>query len=260
MPTIDQIAQRRPTQQPGVVIDRIDRFRPLPPPPLQSKPPALPPPPKPQPTQQPANPLQGVAAALGQVAGQVAGALQKAGQTIASGAQTVAREAGKFAAWTEQQQSELFSGKVTPATVIGTAASFILPTTIMQIAGGQKKLDIKNPDTAIGLGSDILSVIPVLGAVGKVVKGGAVAAKAATKIAKVETVAQRVVKTAAKLPEPRVLPGPPQLTPKLIIDYKPKLPSLPKLAEAARPVAAPAVAQLVSTPPSLVSAPTLGFI
>ena len=219
MPTIDQIAQRRPTQQPRVVIDR---FRPLPPPPLQSKPPALPPPPKPQPTQQPANPLQGVAAALGQVAG----ALQKAGQTIASGAQTVAREAGKFAAWTEQQQSELFSGKVTPATVIGTAASFILPTTIMQIAGGQKKLDIKNPDTAIGLGSDVLSLIPILGAVGKVVKGGAVAAKAATAATRLAEVARPAV----------------------------------KLAEAARPVAAPAVAQLVSTLTSLVSAPTLGFI
>jgi hypothetical protein len=153
--------------------------------------------------------------------------LQKAGQTIASGAQTVAREAGKFAAWTEQQQSELFSGKVTPTTVIGTAASFVLPTTIMQIAGGQKKLDIKNPDTAIGLGSDILTVIPVLGAVGKVVKGGTVAAKAAT----VSTKLAEVARSAAKL------------------------------VEAARPVAkAPAVAQLVPTSPSLESTPTLGFI
>jgi hypothetical protein len=83
----------------------------------------------------PANPLQGVAAALGRVAG----ALQKVGQTLA-------REAGKFAAWTEQQQGELFSGKVTPTTVIGTAASFILPTTIMQVIGGQKKADLKNPE------------------------------------------------------------------------------------------------------------------
>ncbi len=177
-----------------------------------------------RPKPQPANPLKGVAAALGQVAG----ALQKAGQTIASGAQTVAREAGKFAAWTEQQQSELFSGKVTPTTVIGTAASFVLPTTIMQIAGGQKKLDIKNPDTAIGLGSDILSVIPVLGAVGKVVKGGAVAAKAATAATKLAEVAR---------------------------------PTTRLLAEAARPVAkAPAVAQLVPISHSLESTPTLGFI
>jgi hypothetical protein len=234
--------------------------------------------PKPQPTQQPQfNPLQGVAA-LGQATrtlqstlGQVAGALQKAGQTIASGAQTVAREAGKFAAWTEQQQEQLFQGKVTPATVIGTAASFILPTTALQIIGGQKKADIGNPETAIGLGSDILSVIPVLGAVGKVVKGGAVAAKAATaatKIAKVETAAQKVVtnvkpiqtvvKTAARLPEPRVLPRPtppPRIPPmtKLAEVARPAA----KLAEAARPVAkAPAVARLIPTSPSLESIPT----
>ena len=97
--------------------------------------------PESRPQTQQASPLQGVAAALGQTAQRVASTLQRAGQTIATGA-TVARRAGEFAAWTERQSEELFRGKVTPATVAGTAASFVLPTTIMQIAGGQKKADI----------------------------------------------------------------------------------------------------------------------
>jgi len=206
MPTVDQIFERqqqtprRPTRilyrppeplpqptPPPPPPPRIELPRPQPPPPpprielprpqprilpRRGLPMYRPPEPSPQPQTQPANPLQGVAAALGQatrtlqstlgqVAGQVTSTLQRAGQTIATGARVVAKKAGEFAAWSERQSEELFQGKVTPATVIGTAASFVLPTTIMQIAGGQKKLDIRNPETAIGLGSDILLMIPV---------------------------------------------------------------------------------------------------
>jgi hypothetical protein len=145
--------------------------------------------------------------------------LQRAGQTIAGGARVVARKAGEFAAWTERQSEELFQGKVTPTTVIGTAASFVLPTTIMQIAGGQKKADIRNPETAVGLGSDILSMIPVAGAVAKAVRAGSTAARAAGSAARVARVAKRVAEVART---------------------------------AARPAAeAPAVARLVPTPTSL---------
>jgi hypothetical protein len=154
----------------------------------------------------------------------VTGTLQRAGQTIATGARTVARKAGEFAAWTERQSEELFQGKVTPATVVGTAASFILPTTTMQIIGGQKKADIRNPETAIGLGSDILLMIPIAGAVAKAARAGSTAAKAAGSVARAARVAE-VARTAA------------------------------------RPAAeAPAVARLVSTLTSLVSTFSLAYI
>jgi hypothetical protein len=123
--------------------------------------------------------------------------LQRAGQTIATGARVVAKKAGEFAAWSERQSEELFKGKVTPATVIGTAASFVLPTTIMQIAGGQKKLDIRNPETAIGLGSDILTMIPVAGAVAKAARAGSTAARAAGSVARAARIAE-VARTAAR--------------------------------------------------------------
>ena len=169
-----------------------------------------PPEPSPQPQTQPANPLQGVAAALGQatrtlqstlgqVAGQVTSTLQRAGQTIATGARVVAKKAGEFAAWSERQSEELFKGKVTPATVIGTAASFVLPTTVMQIVGGQKKLDVRDPNTAIGLGSDILTMIPVVGAVAKAARAGSTVARVA-RAARVAEVARTAARPVAKAP------------------------------------------------------------
>ena len=189
MPTVDQIYER---------IERSRRRglpRPTPPQPQPATPsPTTTPESRPQP--QPAN-LQGVAAALGQATRTLQSTLQWAGQTIASGARTIARRAGEFAAWAERQSEQLFQGKVTPTTVIGTAASFVLPTTIMQIAGGQKKADIRNPETAVGLGSDILLMIPVAGAVAKAVRAGSTAARAAGSAARAARVAE-AARTAAR--------------------------------------------------------------
>ena len=219
MPTVDQEYERiersrqrglpRPTPpqpQPAPRMLSVDRMPSNPPPRMlsvdrvyerieRSRQRGLPRPTSPQP--QPATPLQGVAAALGQATRTLQSTLQRAGQTIASGARTIARRAGEFAAWAERQSEELFRGKVTPTTVIGTAASFVLPTTIMQIAGGQKKADIRNPETAIGLGSDILSMIPVAGAVAKAVRAGSTAARAAGSAARAARVAE-AARTAAR--------------------------------------------------------------
>jgi hypothetical protein len=109
---------------------------------------------------------------------------------LQSAVRTAARKAGQFAAWAERQQEELFKGKETPATVIGTAASFVLPTTTMQIIGGQKKADIRNPEIAIGLGSDILTMIPVAGAVARIARAGSTAARAAGSAARAARVAE----------------------------------------------------------------------
>jgi hypothetical protein len=169
----------------------------------------------------------------------VASTLQSAGQTIVTGAQTIARKAGEFAAWAERQQEELFKGKVTPATVAGTAASLVLPTTSMQIAGGQKKADIRNPETAIGLGSDILLMIPVAGAVARAVRAGSTAARAAGSAAGAARVAE-VARTAT-----RSVPTPPATPPRIVIDRFPRFPPPPRPLPTARLAAkAPAVAQV----------------
>jgi len=183
MPTVDQMYER---------IERSRRRglpRPTPPQPQPATPPPTTPESRPQP--QPANPLQGVAAALGQATRTLQSTLQRAGQTIASGARTIARRAGEFAAWAERQSEQLFQGRVTPTTVIGTVASFVLPTTTLQIIGGQKKADIRDPETAVGLGSDILLMIPVAGAVARAVRAGSTAARAAGSAAKVARMAAR---------------------------------------------------------------------
>ncbi|MFZ8808029.1 MAG: hypothetical protein ACO2PN_07975 [Pyrobaculum sp.] len=141
--------------------------------------------PQPQPQSRPAN-LQGVAAALGSVAtqartavGQATSTLRRVGQTVASGARSAVRRAGEFAAWVERQQEELISrGRVTPATVAGTAASLVLPTTTMQIVGGQRRPDVRDPNTAIGLGADLLLAVPVAGAVARAARAGSTAARA----------------------------------------------------------------------------------
>jgi len=171
--------------------------------------------------------------------GQVRRTVQRAGQTIATGARTAARRAGEFAAWTERQSEELFRGRVTPQTVAGTAASFVLPTTVMQIAGGQKKADIRNPETAVGLGSDVLLMIPVAGAVARAARAGSTAARAAGSAAGAATQPIRtfVVGRAGVSPQPMAR----------------------TLAEA-RAAPAPAVARLVAIPTSLVSTFSLAYI
>jgi hypothetical protein len=117
--------------------------------------------------------------------------LQRAGQTIATGARTIARRAGEFAAWAERQSEELISrGRVTPVTVAGTAASFVLPTTTMQIIGGQRRLDVRDPNTAIGLGSDVLLMIPVAGVVARAARAGSTATRAAGSAAGAARVAE----------------------------------------------------------------------
>jgi hypothetical protein len=106
--------------------------------------------------------------------------VQRAGQTIATGARTAARRAGEFAAWTERQSEELFRGRVTPQTIAGTAASLVLPTTTMQIIGGQRRPDVRDPNTAMGLGADLLLAVPVAGAVARAAaRAGSTAARAA---------------------------------------------------------------------------------
>jgi len=196
-------------------------------------------------------PARGVAAALGQTAqrvadtlsaartavrvtaSQVTGTLQRAGQTIATGARTIARRAGEFAAWTERQSEELFRGKVTPQTIAGTAASLVLPTTTMQIIGGQRRLDVRDPNTAIGLGSDVLLMMPVVGAVARAARAGSTAAGAA-RVAKVAETATRSVPTRPAIP-PRIvidrLPRPtrPAIPPRIVIDRLPR-PTPPALA------------------------------
>ncbi|MCY0889994.1 MAG: hypothetical protein OWQ51_03275 [Pyrobaculum arsenaticum] len=115
--------------------------------------------PKPQP-QQPKSPLEGVAAALGQV-----------GRTIQSGISQI----GGVGAWAERQQERLFAGEVTPKTVLGTVASFLLPTTLMQAVGGRKNLaeEIRKPEGAISVGADVLTLMPIAGGVAKLAKAGA---------------------------------------------------------------------------------------
>ena len=182
MPTVDQM------------YERIERSRRR----------GLPRPTPPQP--QPAN-LQGVAAALGQTVQRIAGTLQSVVTQARTAVRTAARKAGEFAAWTEQQQEKLFRGEITPATVVGTAASFILPTTTMQIIGGQKKADIRNPETAIGLGSDILTMIPVAGAVARAVRAGSTAARAAGLAARAARPAAEAPAVARLVPTPHSLPS-----------------------------------------------------
>ena len=164
----------------------------------QSRPqPATPPPTRSPESRPQTQPARGVSAALGQATRTLQSTLQRAGQTIATGARTAARRAGEFAAWAERQQEELISrGRVTPATIAGTVASFTLPTTTMQIIGGQKKADIRNPETAIGLGSDILLAIPVAGAVARAARAGSTAARAA------RSTAARVAEVARAPPTP----------------------------------------------------------
>ena len=111
--------------------------------------------------------------------GQVRRTVQRAGQTVATGARTIARRAGEFAAWAERQSEELFRGRVTPQTIAGTAASLVLPTTTMQIIGGQRRPDVRDPNTAIGLGADLLLAVPVAGAVARAARAGTTAARAA---------------------------------------------------------------------------------
>ena len=132
------------------------------------------------------------------VLGQVRRTVQRAGQTIATGARTIARRAGEFGAWAERQQEELITrGRVTPQTIAGTAASFVLPTTTLQIIGGQRRPDVRDPNTAIGLGSDILLMIPVAGAVARAVRAGSTAARAAGS-------ARAAARTAEAAPAPAV--------------------------------------------------------
>ncbi len=130
--------------------------------------------PKPQP-QQPKSPLEGVAAALGQVGRTIQSGISQIGGAVQSFAQQAARKIGDVGAWAERQQERLFAGEVTPKTVLGTVASFLLPTTLMQAVGGRKNLaeEIRKPEGAISVGADVLTLMPIAGGVAKLAKAGA---------------------------------------------------------------------------------------
>jgi hypothetical protein len=86
----------------------------------------------------------------------------------------------------------------------------------MQIIGGQRRLDVRDPNTAIGLGSDVLLMMPVVGAVARAARAGSTAAGAA-RVAKVAETATRSVPTRPAIP------------PRIVIDRLPR-PTPPALA------------------------------
>jgi len=106
--------------------------------------------------------------------------IQQAARNALGQVRRTVQRAGEFAAWAERQQEELITrGRVTPATVAGTVASLTLPVTTMQIIGGQRRPDVRDPNTAIGLGADLLLAVPVAGAVARAARAGSTAARAA---------------------------------------------------------------------------------
>jgi len=99
--------------------------------------------------------------------------LEAVRQRIQTTAQRVAKRIGDIGAWAEKQQRRLIEErKADVKSVVGTVASFVLPTTAMQMIGGRIKMEDvkKKPEVAMGLGADVLVMMPVAGTAAKVAR------------------------------------------------------------------------------------------